>query len=956
MARKFKRVGARPLAVGIAMCVAFALAVPFSGIASAQPPTGCRLDVEPETDSNPIGTQHVLTATLVDADGAGPLTCTQQNVQDAGGVEVDFEITGPGDTATPGNPVGDNPENPDLTCTITGQGNPNATPSCTVTYTSNAAGTDVIRGFVDADKNNTNNATTDADMTEGQDATATPGAQTEPDRTDVVTKNWFGDVPADATLNCVDESGDDTQVNPVTGAEATETYTCTVFRDTNANGTRDTGEGVIEGVRIDAEIQGVNDPDDRGFTTAGNTTADRDNACTTNAQGQCTIQVAPAENQAGTAQICFFTDANNDAVFDSATNENNGAQCDEENAGNEATNARTDVVTKTWGQPTATNIVLTPDVDNNPAGTQHTVTATVTDQFGNPVAGANVDFYVRGRNTGTTLNVITNQQGQATLTYTDAGPANAQGTDTITGCIDANADDAGVTEVPAAGNNPAQVNCQTGEAEDDALKNWFPTGQVPAPNEVKIDMTPAAAPNECPDTAGSNQFTATATNTVGDAPHRFCIAVFDAAGAPIAGQQVTLSLSGPGNFTNETSTTNTGQQATATTDREGDAIAFLESDTAGTTTITATAGGRTGTATKEFVSAPALARTIDCSPETATNPPGTTHTISCVVTDRFGNPVQGVNVTATEDGPGRFSGASTVATNANGVAEFVITTSTNETGTQTVTASLPGNRTDNTVEECERAAGSPAGTAAGVCSDSVTKTWGGATPTATVTATATPTATTTTTATATVTAPPGGFPRTVNLESSKNKLTYPKTFTLSGTIKTEQVDAPRSCIANVTVTISRDVVGGDNQFVEIATVTTDAEGAFTLNRKADRSANYVAHVDQDGQCSEGNSSALNVLVRVAVGLRLSNTEVDAGDVITARVRVRPCSGHKRTRVILFRVVDGQLTKIAKKRTNNRCVAVFRTTVNSNTAYQARWPKQHEDHLRGKSRRKAVLVR
>lgn len=940
MTEPSRRVRVRGLAFAVALCTAFAILIPMTGIAAAQPPAGCTLDVEPETDSNPVGQPHTLTATLVDANPNDAQTCTAQDINQAGGVEIDAEITGPGD---PDN--GDTPGTPDLTCTITGTGQTQT--SCVLgPYTSNAPGTDTIRAWVDADKNN---QTVEADLTEGQNEATAGGAQTEPDRTDVVTKTWFGDIPANATLNCVDESGDDTQVNPVTGAEATETYTCTVFQDTNNNNVMDAGEQPVQGVRIDAEIQGVNDPDDRGFNDPANTTVDRNDACTTDANGQCTIQIAPTENQAGTAQICFFTDADNNDAF-GGTNENNGGQCQAENTGNETTADRTDVVTKTWAQPGPATITLTPDVDNNVAGTQHTVTATVTDQFGNVVQGANVDFYVRGRNTQTTTNVVTNQQGQATFTYTDTGPANTQGQDTITACVDLDQDDAGVTEVPAQGQNTAQVNCETGEPEDDALKNWFPQGQLPVANEVRIDMTPTAAPNECPDQATSNAFTNTATNTVGDAPHEFCIAVFDQNGTPIQGQTVTLSLSGPGNFTNEAGTQDTAQQATVTTDREGDAIAFIESTRTGTATITATADGKTATATKEFVSNAALARVIDCNPETATNPPGTTHTITCIVTDRFGNPVQGVAVTATEEGPGRFAGAATVTTNASGVAEFVITSSANETGTQTVTANLPGNRTDTTVEECERAAGSPTGTTtAGVCSDQVTKTWGG-----TATPTTSPTVTATTTATVTV--PPGGHPRTVTLESSKNRLTFPKTFTLSGTIRTAQQDVPAACIAGVTVQILRDVVGGQANFVEIATVTTGADGAFSLNRKADRSANYIAHVDQAGDCAEANSEPEPVLVRVSVGLRLSRSRVPAGGIVRLRAKVRPCGGHKRDKVVLFQTVDGKLAKVARKRTNNRCVAVFRQQVNSSTAYQVRWPKQHPDHLRGKSRRKAVRIR
>ncbi len=73
-------------------------------------------------------------------------------------------------------------------------------------------------------------------------------------------------------------------------------------------------------------------------------------------------------------------------------------------------------------------IVLAPPTATNAVGGSHTVTATVTD-FGTPAAGVTVTFTVlSGPNAGKTGTAVTDNNGQASFTYTDTGGA---GTDRI---------------------------------------------------------------------------------------------------------------------------------------------------------------------------------------------------------------------------------------------------------------------------------------------------------------------------------------------------------------------------------------------------------------------------------------------------------------------------------------------------------------------------------------------
>jgi len=80
-----------------------------------------------------------------------------------------------------------------------------------------------------------------------------------------------------------------------------------------------------------------------------------------------------------------------------------------------------------------TLISLDPPTATNTIGTDHTVTATVNDANGHPVADVEVSFEITaGPNTGDTGSGTTNASGQTTFTYTGDGGA---GTDTIEACF-----------------------------------------------------------------------------------------------------------------------------------------------------------------------------------------------------------------------------------------------------------------------------------------------------------------------------------------------------------------------------------------------------------------------------------------------------------------------------------------------------------------------------------------
>jgi hypothetical protein len=755
----------RSLAFVVALATLFALALPFMPKAEAQTTTDntCTLNVAEDVDSNPTGTTHTLTATVT-----ATSQCNSQTI------EVDFEVeSGPavrvnttGDAGAGGTASddGNTPNTPDLTCTTAlALGAAGDTKSCTVTFTSDTAGTNVVRAWVDNDRDN---ATADNDPAEGRYAggadeafgatTPTPGNRTEPDDTDVVQKTWFGQLPANTVLDCSPEVA----TNPSTGDGSAETYTCQLY---NNNGTpadtTDDSTRATAGITLDAENNGpANDPDDAGFATGGNATADYNDVCTTDANGACTATINSSEAQAGTSLICFWVDNDTDNVYSNAGDENDGANCTgdagtSEDTGGDGTTRigaansnrddQTDVVQKTWvARGVAAVIDCSPESDQNVRGSQHSVTCKVTDAFGTAVQGASVDFSVTGRNPQSTDNQFTNANGEATLTYTDSNAAlTAEGqADTIEGCIESD-----------AGAGCTGPGTDSGDTEDVVSKFWFTT--LPSAGSLQLDVNPDVGTGGACETGTARE--KTDTNTV-DTTHEVCATVTNASGVPLAGQEVTFTTSGPGGFYTDTDADGNVEQGeftattfTTQTNAAGQARATIASQTSGTTTITATSGSASDNGTKVWVAD--RARNIECSPETASNPPGTSHVITCTATDRFGNPTQNTggatSITVSETGPGRIDSAdqdgATAGTQRNlasdGTAEIIVSTTETESGEQSITAELTDDRTGGTDpvdsasdldDPCDQPAGrndagsgADAEATAGNCETTVEKVW-----------------------------------------------------------------------------------------------------------------------------------------------------------------------------------------------------------------------------------------
>ena len=167
----------------------------------------------------------------------------------------------------------------------------------------------------------------------------------------------------------------------------------------------------------------------------------------------------------------------------------------------------------------------------------------------------------------------------------------------------------------------------------------------------------------------------------GSTPSTITITAMDAYGHPLAGQTVTLAVTGSGN---------TLTQPGSTTDVNGQTTGTLKSTVAETKTITVTIGATqinaqpTVTFTSQGVSA--VTSTAVASPNTGLVADGVqTSTITVTAKDGSGNPLSGQTVTLAVSGSGNIVTQPSSTTDVNGQTTGTLQSTVAETKTITVT-------------------------------------------------------------------------------------------------------------------------------------------------------------------------------------------------------------------------------------------------------------------------------
>ena len=305
--------------------------------------------------------------------------------------------------------------------------------------------------------------------------------------------------------------------------------------------------------------------------------------------------------------------------------------------------------------------------------------------------------------------------------------------------------------------------------------------------------------------------------------------VADVALAPVAGVTVTFTETGPGTITSaDADAVLPGVQVVTGVPGTASVTVNTAADQYGVEEITATIdpaltscdvgdGYCTASTTVTWQGA---ARFIDVSPDTATNVSGAIHLVTATVTDVSGSPVAGEVVTFTETGTGFFVAGQDevnavgwdgvqVTTDASGEAQVATTTYVGQAGDEEISATIDQSLilgplpVPPAANDCLLGVNVPVGAAAGICDETVDKTW-----------TTTP-------------PPPVTHARTITLRLRDSLIAKGKVTV---------TDAFAACADSVTVQVQKKVSG---VWVTKRTITTSSTGAYSTTLR-NRSGKYRA--------------------------------------------------------------------------------------------------------------------
>lgn len=264
-------------------------------------------------------------------------------------------------------------------------------------------------------------------------------------------------------------------------------------------------------------------------------------------------------------------------------------------------------VTATTGSPSSSTSSITAAPPALEEGGSSTITVTIRDAASNPIAGATVSLTTDNGGSFANASLTTNEQGQASTTYTPT----ASGNHLITA---------------QSGGASVSTTVTVSEQEADGSRSSLsvsPPGPIPAGTSADVTVTALTTSSR-----------------------------------PLAGATVVLEVSGA---------ENTVVPASRTTDGRGEARFSVGSTRAETKTISARIGG---TQISERPSLAVRAAepdegqsSLDVSPGSVEA--GSTAQVTAVVRDRFGNGVNGASVELSSNRDGAFA-ATAIVTGANG--------------------------------------------------------------------------------------------------------------------------------------------------------------------------------------------------------------------------------------------------------------------------------------------------
>ena len=550
---------------------------------------------------------------------------------------------------------------------------------------------------------------------------------------------------------------------------------CEPERDANPTGSNHTitctatrpGDLPAQNANIDVEMTGANDTD-------GDTKSSPDFTCTTNSEGVCQFSHGPQgapprpTNTAGETKYTAWVDLdNNDKTSEADDDEGQFGSPDDQpsprptpspsnSPGDNDEPDNTDVVTKTWVARTASGggVDAEPEEDTNELGESHTITATVYDQFGDPLIGnttVKFEFFAGSPSDtdGTTSpgtpdkTCTTSNSSSCPMTYTQAStpgvdrvcvwtnedPAmtgNSQnGTCAGEGTSDPD-DSAGTTDPQNDGDSQAEP----GDDVDVVTKIWVQGSATRLECDPESAVTPSGSAHRITCTARTTgNLTTSGVNIDAEITGVNDTDNGDSRTSPdltcTTGSNGTCVLThGPGGVGNSSQQGLTTYRAWI--DRDGDASS--EADATEGRDENQVPGARSEPDNTDVVETRWENSPLECEPETSSGPLGVSHRIMCSAPPGSQIDVEASGVNDPDGAESNTTPDFTCTTGSSGNCEVShSTTTTGTVGTTTYRAWIDAPGSDSTVEadatEGQNETTTPGAVAERDTTDVVTRTW-----------------------------------------------------------------------------------------------------------------------------------------------------------------------------------------------------------------------------------------
>jgi hypothetical protein len=353
-----------------------------------------------------------------------------------------------------------------------------------------------------------------------------------------------------------------------------------------------------------------------------------------------------------------------------------------------ATETHKVTVTLTWAAPVASTLTIVDPIASQyiKTGAATVFTAKVTDQFGNPVAGASIVPSITGTTSAnysatTTYAALTSDKDGMVSWSLAAGSVNDT-TDTVKFTA---ASDSTV-------NASRTITYKTTLPAVSTMQNFYSDTFAAAASAITTSVPTAGIGSELAMVIARNlSFDLSAnTNTAADDMIALKVRSLTSAGVAATGAAVTLTAGTGGHVLNLSGLPATSRTIAA--DSNGDVVFQIMATAPGAITFTISSGTATSTVTVNVVSAvpAASARTVAISGGTTGTANGEGVPMTVTVTDRYGNGASGVSLNVTASGTGALMGGATTAsftTDVNGKFTFLATSYASAGGAATFTAS-----------------------------------------------------------------------------------------------------------------------------------------------------------------------------------------------------------------------------------------------------------------------------